>query len=86
MFMSFNFGEEILIIKGSPNGFYSYFGGFKHLDCYNIIVCCSLDPVWVISYVILVMFLDIQWNFSKLKKHKFGTLNLGQVILGKQLF
>ena len=28
-------------------------------------------------------FLEIQWYFSKLKKSKFGTPNLGQVILGK---
>ena len=50
------------------NGFYSYFGGFKHLDCYKLIVCHSLDPVLVIWYVILVIVLEIQWNFSKLKK------------------
>ena len=30
--MSFDFGEEILIIKGvHQNEFYSYFGGFVHL-------------------------------------------------------
>ena len=55
--MSLNFGEEILIIQGvHQNGFYSYFGEFKHLDCYNLIVCCSLDPVLVICYVIMVIF------------------------------
>ena len=29
---------------------------FKHLDCYNLIVCYSLDPILVIWYVILVIF------------------------------
>ena len=47
---------------------FSYFDGFKHLVCYNLIVCCSLDPVLVIWHVILVIFLEIQWHFSKLKK------------------
>ena len=46
--MLFNFGKVILIIKVHQNGFYSYFGLFKHLVCYNLIVCCSLDPVLVI--------------------------------------
>ena len=64
------------ILRVQENWFYSYFGGFKHLDCFNLLVCCSLVPglVW---YVILVIFLEIQWHFSKLKK-----VNLGQVILG----
>ena len=35
---------------------------------YNLIVCCSLHPVLVIWYVILVIFLEIQCNLSKLKK------------------
>ena len=49
MHMPLNFGEEISITKGVYQiGFYSYFGGFKHLVCYNLIVCCSLDPVLVI--------------------------------------
>ena len=57
MCMSFDFGEEIPIIKGvHQNGFYIYFGGFKYLVYYNLIVCCSLDPVLVIWYVILVIF------------------------------
>ena len=38
------------------------------MDSYYLIVCCSLDPVLAILYVILVIFLEIQWNFSKLKK------------------
>ena len=42
MHMSFNFGKDIMIIKGiHQNGFSSYFGEFNHLDCYNLIVCCS---------------------------------------------
>ena len=33
--MSLNFGQDIQNIKGvHQNGFYSYFGGFKCLDCY----------------------------------------------------
>ena len=47
--MLLNFGRNIQNIKGvHPNGFYSYFGGFKQLDCYYLIVCCSLGPVLVI--------------------------------------
>ena len=64
MHMSFNFGEEIPIIKGSPKWVLQLFGGFKHLVCYNLIVWCSLDPGLVIWYVILVFF-EIQWHFSK---------------------
>ena len=42
--MLLNFGNEIQIIKGVHQSMlYSYFGGFKHLDYYNLIVCCSLD-------------------------------------------
>ena len=40
IYMSFDFGEEILIIKGVyQNGFYIYFCGFRHLVYYNLIVC-----------------------------------------------
>ena len=46
--MSFDFGEEILNIKVHQNGFYIYFGGFKHLVYYNLIACCSLHPALVI--------------------------------------
>ena len=47
--MLLNFGQDIQAIKGvHQNGFYSYFGGFKHLDCYYLIACCSLGPVLVI--------------------------------------
>ena len=42
--MSFILGDEILIINGvQQNGFDSYFGGFKHLAFYSLIVCCSLE-------------------------------------------
>ena len=67
--MSFDSGEEILIIKEvHQNGFHIYFGGFKHLIYYNLIECYFLDPALVIWYVILVIFSNIQWYFSKLKK------------------
>ena len=63
IYMSFDFGEEILIIKGVyQNGFYIYFCGFRHLVYYNLIVCYSLDPVLVIWYVILV----ILWKFNSI--------------------
>ena len=66
--MSFDFGEEILIIKGvHQNGFHIYFGGFKHLVYYNLIECYFLDPALVIWYVILV-FWTFNGIFSKLKK------------------
>ena len=45
-----------------------------------------MDPVLVIWYVSLIIFLQIQLYFSKLKKGDFGILNLGHIILGKQLF
>ena len=54
---SLNFGKEIRIIKGFTKKGFSYFGGFKCLDCYYFIVCCSLDHVLVIWHVILVIFL-----------------------------
>ena len=69
-----------LLTKIQQNQFYIYFGGFKHLVYYNLIVCYSLDPILVIWYVILVIFLEIQWYLSKLKNN-FGMLNLGQEIL-----
>ena len=66
MQLSFICCEEILIIKRvHQNGFYIYFGGFKHLVYYNLIVCCSLHPVLVIWYVILDISLEIQWYLSK---------------------
>ena len=47
--MLLNFGKEMLIIMGvHQNKLYSYFGGFKYLDCYYLIVCCSLDPIFII--------------------------------------
>ena len=67
------------------NEFYIYFGGFKHLVYYILIVCYSLDPVlviWHVSLVIFGKFNDIYLN----EKNKFGMLNLGHIILGKHLF
>ena len=61
MHMSFNYGEEISIIKGfHQNQFYIYFGRFKHLVYYDLIVCYSWHPVLVIWHVILVIF----WKFN----------------------
>ena len=69
MHMSFDFSEEILIInQNSPKSVLYLFWWLKHLVYYNLIVCCSLDPVVVIWYVILVNFLEIQSYLSKLKK------------------
>ena len=52
---------------------------------YNLVVCYSLDPVLVIWYVILIIFLQIQVYFSKLKKVSFGKSKLGYENWGKQL-
>ena len=47
--MLLKFGQKIYSNKGvDQNGFFIYFGGFKHLDGYYWIVCCSLGPVLVI--------------------------------------
>ena len=44
------------------------------------------EPVLVILVFYFGYFLEIQWYLSKLKKCNFAILNLGQEILGKQLF
>ena len=75
-----------LLAKIHQNQFFIYFGGFKYLVYYILIACYSLDPVLVIWYVILINFLEIQCHSSKLKKLNFGMLNLGHLILGKQMF
>ena len=47
--MLLKFGKEIHSRKGvHQNRFFIYFGGFKCLDGYYLIVCCSLDPLLVI--------------------------------------
>ena len=43
----------------------------------------SLDPVLVIWHVTLIIILQIQVYFSKLKKVSFGKSKLGHVKLGK---
>ena len=52
--------KKFLLLRVHQNEFYSYFGGFMHLVCNNLIVYCSLDPVLVIWHVILVIF----WKFN----------------------
>ena len=44
-----------------------------------------MDPVLVIWYVTLIMFLQIQVYFSKLRKVSFGKSKLGHENWGKQL-
>ena len=46
-----------------------YLGGSKHLLCISGIVCCSLGPVLVITYVFsIIFFSQIQWHFLNSKK------------------
>ena len=51
----------------------------------NLVVCYSLDPVLVIWYDTLIIFLQIQVYFSKLKKVSFGKFKLDYENWGKQL-
>ena len=57
-----------ILTKIDQNQFFIYFYGFKHLLFYNLVVCYSLDPDLVIWYVTLIISLQIQVYFSKLKK------------------
>ena len=50
---------------------------------YNLVLYYSLDPVLVIWHVTLIIFLQIQVFFSKLKKVSFGKSKLGHIKLGK---
>ena len=50
---------------------------------YNLVLCYSLDPVLVIWHVTLIIFLQNQVYFSKLKKVSFGKSKLGYVKSGK---
>ena len=50
---------------------------------YNLVLCYSLDPVLVIWHVTLIIFLQIQVIFSKLKKVSFGKSKLGYIKFGK---
>ena len=72
-----------LLTKIHQNQFFIYFYEFKLLVLYNLVLCYSLDPVLVIWHVTLIIFLQIQVFFSKLKKVSFGKSKLGHVKLGK---
>ena len=71
-----------LLTKIHQNQFFLYFYGFKLLVLYNLVLCYSLDPVLVIWHVTLIIFLQIQIFFSKLKKVSFGKSKLGHIKLG----
>ena len=70
-----------LLTKIHQNQFFLYFYGFKLLVLYNLVLCYSLDPVLVIWHVTLIIFLQIQVFFSKLKKVSFGKSKLGHIKL-----
>ena len=57
-----------LLTKIHQNQFFIYFYGFKLLVLYNLVLCYSLEPVLVIWHVALIICLQIQVYFSKLKK------------------
>ena len=82
--LSFDFGNYISITyQNSPKiRFFIYFYGFKLLVWYNLVLCYSLDPVLVIWHVTLIIFLQNQVFFSKLKKISFGKSKLGYVNVG----
>ena len=71
-----------LLTKIHQNQFFIYFYGFKLLVWYNLVLCYSLDPVLVIWHVTLIIFLQNQVFFSKLKKVSFGKSKLGYVNVG----
>ena len=71
-----------LLTKIHQNQFFLYFYGFKLLVLYNLVLCYSLDPVLVIWHITLIIFLQIQVFFSKLKKVSFGKSKLGHIKLG----
>ena len=57
-----------ILTKIHQNQFFLYFYGFKLLVLYNLVLCYSLDPVLAIWHVTLIIVLQIQVFFSKLKK------------------
>ena len=59
-----------ILTKIQKNQLFIYFYGFKLLVLYNLVLCYSLDPVLVIWHVTLIIFLQIQVYFSKLKFNK----------------
>ena len=63
MGVPFDFGKEILIIQEFTKMGFSYFGGFMHLVCDNLIVYYSLVPVLVIWYAILGFFWKLNGTF-----------------------
>ena len=71
-----------LLTKIHQNQFFIYFYGFKLLVWYNLVLYYSLDPVLVIWHVTLIIFLQIQVIFSKLKKVSFGKSKLGYIKIG----
>ena len=71
-----------LLTKIHQNQFFIYFYGFKLLVWYNLVLCYSLDPVLVIWHVTLIIFLQNQVVFSKLKKVSFGKSKLGHINVG----
>ena len=75
-----------LLTKIHQNQFFIFLYGFKHLVLYNLVICYSLDPVLVIWHVTVIIFLQIQVYFSKLKKVSFGKSKLGHENWGKQLY
>ena len=82
--LSFDFGNNISITyQNSPKSVFYYLYGFKHLVWYILVLCYFVDQVLLIWHVTLIIFLQIQVNFSKLKKVSFGKSKLGNVKLGK---
>ena len=75
-----------ILTKIHQNQFFIYLYGFKHLVLYNLVVYYSLHPGLVIWYVTLIIFLQIQVYFSKLKKVSFGKSKLGHENWGKQMY
>ena len=71
-----------ILTKIHQNQFFIYFYGFKLLVWYNLVLCYSLDPVLVIWHVTLIIFLQNQVVFSKLKKVSFGKSKLGHINVG----
>ena len=82
--LPFDFGKDILITyQNSPKSVFYLFLWVQALVLYNLVLCYSLHPVLVIWHVTLIIFLQNQVYFSKLKKVSFGKSKLGRVKLGK---
>ena len=72
-----------LLTKINQKSVFYLFLWVQAFGLYNLVLCHSLDPVLVIWHVTLIIFLQIQVYFSKLKKVSFGKSKLGHVKLGK---